>query len=189
MKRDLYAKLDHRWGEIGFENLEREEQEALALFWLEAEVMNGGLHQYFLNSSGDLYPLAISALERLGAPISLHALRTAATKLGSVYPVERDKRIDVVEQFDTDIDPFEAETKALQDLPEHFFDMALVNIAISYSIQLMLRPQPDCGTIYLYRKPVDMRKAIYGLVAIVEARCHLILSVQACLCSVTTTVQ
>lgn len=34
----------------------------------------------------------------------------------------------------------------------------------------MLRPQPECGTIYLYRKPVDMRKAINGLVAIVECQ-------------------
>ena len=37
----------------------------------------------------------------------------------------------------------------------------------------MLRPQRDCGTIYLYRKPVDMRKAINGLVAIVEAEMKL----------------
>jgi len=34
----------------------------------------------------------------------------------------------------------------------------------------MLRPQNDCGTIYLYRKPVDMRKAINGLVTIVEGQ-------------------
>jgi len=37
----------------------------------------------------------------------------------------------------------------------------------------MLRPQNDCGTIYLYRKPVDMRKAINGLVTIVEAEMKL----------------
>lgn len=34
----------------------------------------------------------------------------------------------------------------------------------------MLRPQPECSTIYLYRKPIDMRKAINGLVAIVESQ-------------------
>lgn len=32
----------------------------------------------------------------------------------------------------------------------------------------MMRPSADCGTIYLHRAPVDMRKAINGLVAIVE---------------------
>lgn len=37
----------------------------------------------------------------------------------------------------------------------------------------MLRPQSDSGTIYLYRKPVDMRKAINGLVAIVETEMKL----------------
>ena len=34
----------------------------------------------------------------------------------------------------------------------------------------MLRPSNDCGTVYLYRKPVDMRIAINGLVAIVEGQ-------------------
>ena len=37
----------------------------------------------------------------------------------------------------------------------------------------MLRPQSDYGTIYLYRKPVDMRKAINGLVTIVESEMKL----------------
>ncbi|MFK8018009.1 MAG: IS66 family insertion sequence element accessory protein TnpB [Gammaproteobacteria bacterium] len=37
----------------------------------------------------------------------------------------------------------------------------------------MIRPATDCGTIYLYREPVDMRKAINGLVAIVEAEMDL----------------
>ena len=37
----------------------------------------------------------------------------------------------------------------------------------------MLRPQPDCGSIYLYRQPVDMRKAINGLVTIVESEMKL----------------
>ena len=37
----------------------------------------------------------------------------------------------------------------------------------------MLRPQLECGAIYLYRKPVDMRKAINGLVAIVEGQMSL----------------
>ena len=33
--------------------------------------------------------------------------------------------------------------------------------------------RPDGGTIYLYRRPVDMRKAINGLVAIVEGEMEL----------------
>ena len=49
----------------------------------------------------------------------------------------------------------------------------VVKVVISSSVRLMLRPQPDCGTIYLYRKPVDMRKAINGLVAIVEGQMSL----------------
>lgn len=37
----------------------------------------------------------------------------------------------------------------------------------------MIRPSLDTGTIYLYREPVDMRKAINGLVAIVEGEMEL----------------
>ena len=33
----------------------------------------------------------------------------------------------------------------------------------------MMRPNAEDGTLYLYRHPVDMRKAINGLVAIVES--------------------
>lgn len=37
----------------------------------------------------------------------------------------------------------------------------------------MIRPGVEVGTIYLYRHPVDMRKAINGLVVIVEAEMEL----------------
>lgn len=37
----------------------------------------------------------------------------------------------------------------------------------------MIRPSADCECIYLYRHPVDMRKAINGLVAIVEGEMQL----------------
>jgi len=99
--------------------------EALLLFWLEAEVLSGGLHHYFFNSSGDLHPLAISGLKRLNAPISLQALKAAAVKLGSVYPEDRDRRIDLLKQFNDDLDPFDLDTNVLQELPERFCDMAL----------------------------------------------------------------
>ena len=36
-----HAKLEERWSKLGFEALSRPEQEAIALFWLEGEVMNG----------------------------------------------------------------------------------------------------------------------------------------------------
>lgn len=37
----------------------------------------------------------------------------------------------------------------------------------------MIRPSTDNGSIYLYRHPVDMRKAANGLVAIVEGEMEL----------------
>ena len=41
------------------------------------------------------------------------------------------------------------------------------------TIKLILSLQPDCRSIYLYRKPLDMRKSINGLVAIVEGKMSL----------------
>lgn len=132
MDEKLYEKLEARWEKLGFESLEREEQETIALFWLESEVMNGGLHQYFLNSSGDMFPFALSGLRRIGAKKSLHALESAAEKLGSIYPENRDDRIDILEQLGENVDPFKVETGVLQELQERLFDISLASLAVKF---------------------------------------------------------
>lgn len=52
-----------------------------AIWELEAEVNNGGFHQYFLNSSGSLAPDAVDALRTIGADamagIVEHAIKIA----------------------------------------------------------------------------------------------------------------
>src|SRR5687768_15099147 len=72
---EAWEELERRWGSLGFEGLSVEEKETIALFWLEGEVMNGGLYQFFSNSSADLAPLAESALSRLGASVTLALLQ------------------------------------------------------------------------------------------------------------------
>ena len=52
MDRKTWEVLERRW-EAGFDELWPEEQQALALWWLISETMNGGLDQFFWNSSGD----------------------------------------------------------------------------------------------------------------------------------------
>jgi len=62
----------------------------LCVHWLLAEFQNGGLMQFFLNSTGVLAPEAVSALRRMNLPEAAEALSQALDLLGSPYP--RDKR-------------------------------------------------------------------------------------------------
>ncbi|WP_370682442.1 hypothetical protein [Comamonas sp. GB3 AK4-5] len=56
MESATWTLLEQRWDQ-GFEWLLQEEKEAIALWWLEAETMNGTLNQFFWNSAGDLHLL------------------------------------------------------------------------------------------------------------------------------------
>ena len=74
-----WKKLEMRW-DNGFDKLMAEEQEAIALYWLQAETMNGGLDQFFHNSSGDLAPLALAGLKRLNC-LQTYAMLSGLMKL------------------------------------------------------------------------------------------------------------
>jgi len=64
----------------------------LALWWTHSEVGNGGLHQYFLNSTGYLLPDAVAGAQLLGEAELAAALREASTHLGDPYPRDHDDR-------------------------------------------------------------------------------------------------
>ena len=78
-----WKQLEQRW-EQGFEQLSLAEQQAIALWWLEAETMNGTLNQFFWNSSGDLALIARDGLVRLQQPITLKALDSALAYFGAL---------------------------------------------------------------------------------------------------------
>jgi len=62
-------------------------QVALCMHKLEAEVNNGGFHQFFLNSSGQLVPETLQALSAIGATRTKHLLeRAIAIAFPSGYP-------------------------------------------------------------------------------------------------------
>ena len=127
-----HAKLKERWSALGFEALSRPEQEAVALFWLEGEVMNGGLHQFFANSSGDLSALVLSGLSRLGAKQTLAQFQSAVGKLGAGPALQdRETRLSRLERLPPET--FDSETSALQAFPEASFRLALADLAAYYS--------------------------------------------------------
>ena len=125
--------LRERWSSLGFDALALDEKETVALYWLEGEVMNGGLHQFFGNSSGDLTNYVVSGLSRLGATQTLSALEAALAKLGAGPMVcDPTVREECLRQLGLDSDPFEFETLTIQKLPELFFRSALDALAVKY---------------------------------------------------------
>jgi hypothetical protein len=130
---EAHQRLRQRWEALGFDELSQIEKESVALYWLEAEVMNGGLHQYFGNSSGDMAELAAAGLGRLGAIECLAQLNSAIARLGAGELIaDRDARNARLAALGMEEDPFASETQALQDLPENFFELALLDLAGYY---------------------------------------------------------
>ena len=64
----------------------------LAVHWTMSEIVNGGLMQYFENSTAVLAPDAVVGFERIGMPDLANTLKSAMSLLGEVYPRERELR-------------------------------------------------------------------------------------------------
>lgn len=82
----------------GFAGLSQPEKTYYAVSCLIGEVYNGGFDQFFSNSSGDLYGLALDGLFELGAEKSAGLLVQAKEVLfgDRPVPVDRSKRLDLM---------------------------------------------------------------------------------------------
>jgi hypothetical protein len=76
-----------------------------ALFWAYLEIGNGGLHQFFYNSTGYLLPEAVAGAELLGEVQLADALRAAAALIGDPYPRDRAARWQALEGLPGPDDP------------------------------------------------------------------------------------
>ena len=128
-----WQQLEARW-DNGFETLLAQEQEAIALWWLEAETMNGRLDQYFWNSAGDQALIALRGLHSLHMPITGKAFGTALALFGAQYPEARDARMQALEALEAEHgeDLFDAPSRLIQDLPEDFVQAALDRLTELY---------------------------------------------------------
>jgi Domain of unknown function (DUF4375) len=64
----------------------------LAAMWCEAEVCNGGFHQFFFNTTGVLAPEALLAFRAIGLHEWASLLDEAMGLLGSPYPRDQGER-------------------------------------------------------------------------------------------------
>ncbi len=129
-----WKTLEAHWNE-GFDYLMPLEQEVLALYWLEAETMNGGLDQYFHNSSGDWAPLALTGLKRLNCMQTYAVLNDLMLLIfGENYPIEHDVRFPYLEKIEAKLGP-DYDRKAtifIQDLTEDFMSLAVKSLEKLY---------------------------------------------------------
>jgi hypothetical protein len=135
-----WTRLERRW-DRGFDMLMPEEQQTIALWWLEAEVMNGTLDQFFWNTSGNLAGLALQGLERLGLPITHAALAGAMAKFDPPYPENREARHAQLNALEARLGEktfnalFEVESRVISELPERFVEAAAADLATRYARQ------------------------------------------------------
>lgn len=129
-----WKRLEENWAR-GFDCLQQEEQETLALWWLESETLNGTLNQFFWNSSGDLAMLALAGLKKLTAPVTLAAFTSALAYFGDDYPSNRELRMRKLEMLEAQFgaDLFTPASRIIQDLPEDFVGAALQRLALVYA--------------------------------------------------------
>jgi hypothetical protein len=77
-------------------------QVAFAVYWLQAEVLNGGLGQFFANDTGVLAPEAVAACRTLGLPQLAAKIEEAMTWFGLPYPRRREPRHEALQAYERD---------------------------------------------------------------------------------------
>jgi len=109
-KNTLLIQLSERgrFWRVDFDDLSRAEQVFRVIWELEAEVNNGGFHQYFSNSSGDSAFAVVDALKGVGAH---HAARIAR----SAPPRDRTQRQHLLDSLGPE------QRALLESLDEEFY--------------------------------------------------------------------
>jgi hypothetical protein len=97
----LAERPDARFWRVSYEALSAPERVFRSVWELEAEVNNGGFHQYFWNSSGSLAPHAPAALRAIGASTTAGIVESAIAAVGRDIPWSderaRQTRLDAIE--------------------------------------------------------------------------------------------
>ena len=81
----------------GVPALSRIQRDALCIMSFQGEMNNGGMHQYLLNSSGDLAKETPDVMRRIGAPVAAEILEKANSYFGPTGPpTDRDTRMEML---------------------------------------------------------------------------------------------
>jgi len=100
-----------------FARLSEPEKHLLATHWCQSEISNGGLTQFYMNSTGVLCPEAATGFEAIGLLDAAHIVRHASGIFGRPYQRHKHRRNAVLDRFD-DMHPI---WHAFADLDEAFY--------------------------------------------------------------------
>jgi hypothetical protein len=92
---------------------DRLSQIMFAAYWFQGEFLNGGLAQFFANSTGVLAPEAVDACKVLNMPLLAAQLEGAMKLFGLPYPRERTVRQAKLTEFEERSDAGETPLDAL----------------------------------------------------------------------------
>ena len=92
-----------------------------AAFWCQSEVCNGGLGQFFGNSTGVLAPEAVEGFRALGQPQIADLLVQAMGLLGQPYERQRTRRKKLLDLLPTDV--YDRIARPRGDLNKKFFEL------------------------------------------------------------------
>lgn len=97
---EFQTRLWKKEEEKGYAGLSRPQQHYGSVLMFDGEVCNGGLDQYFLNSSGDQWRDALEGLKAMKDDKRAAILEKAAAKFGQAGPsTERGKRMDQLSEL------------------------------------------------------------------------------------------
>lgn len=112
-----------------------------AVLWTSAEICNGGLNQYFSNSTGMIWPEAIEGFEAIGRGDLADILRQAAARFPSPPARDRQLRWKAMDEMDEN---------ALSDLTTRYYEE---EGDFYDELFVYIRSQPDAfyfdGDIYM----------------------------------------
>ena len=108
---------------LGFSSLTEPEKLFFALCLLEGEVYNGGIEQFFTNSSGDYYTFSVMGLEILNADVWLSLLLEAKHLLfgNQDVPTNTEMRRRILLRVDLDSDESEI-SRSLNNIDKRFYE-------------------------------------------------------------------
>jgi hypothetical protein len=94
---DEFKRALDREAEVGFAGLSHRDQLLYTIWWLEADVNNGGFDQYYFNAGGDHACLAPGMLRAIGADHMAAIVESANAIFGTNGPPSnRDERQDTL---------------------------------------------------------------------------------------------
>jgi hypothetical protein len=117
----------------GYASLSAIERLLVAIWWLEADVNNGGFEQYYFNSGGDFATMAPSALREIGAHEMARIVDEANAHFGPVGPsTSRDDRQVALERIrDAHPDAFELLNARFWTYPDDLAALLATSLGIN----------------------------------------------------------